>query len=375
MSTSPDNNWDSEQLFDDASAYFNTLIDDINNAQHSIRLESYIFDWDKVGKRILAALNEAANRGVNVMLLVDGIGSMMSLEWLIQHAAQHRIQLRIYHPPPWFLRSHALALSQLPALPKVFYFLARLNQRDHRKLCVIDHHTAWVGSFNVSAVHLPHRLGGQSWRDYGVRVSGQAVERLAENFDHLWLQRQPVQQSGHLKHYISNLSPITRRLRQQFLLDLINGANRRLWITNAYFSPSKSILKAIKRACRRGVDVRLIVAEQSDVPLFPDLTATYYSDLLRYGVEVYAYQKSILHAKVMLVDQRAIIGSTNFNHRSFLHDLELDLLLTETATLRKLEQYFHADTRNSHHLNGSDNPRYIRSRLMGWLPRLFRYWL
>ena len=367
--------WHSEQVFDDADSYFDALLIDIEKAQYSIELESYIFDSDALGILVVNALIKARQRGVHIRVLVDGFGSGDYLAYLQHRLQPNDIQLRVYHPMPWYFRAHPWSLNQHTTLSKVGFLLASLNQRDHRKLCVIDQQTAWVGSFNISTTHLSEARGGDNWRDYGVRVTSPEVSRLTHNFDYLWFQHEPTPQAGFLKQYISNLSPLSRRLRQDFLVSLIDRSQRRLWITNAYFAPSPRILKALKRACRRGIDVRLIVAEKSDVAFFPTLTATYYGDLLRFGVQVFAYHQRILHAKVMLVDEQAIIGSTNFNQRSFLHDLELDLVLNKDSTIDQLEQSFHLDASQSTLLDTEKLKRYQTSRWFGWLPRLFRYWL
>lgn len=367
--------WKSEKVFDNADCYFDELLADITRAQRCIELETYIFNHDSLGRCVAQALINAHQRGVQVRVLVDGYGSRDSLTFLLHQLQLNNIQVRVYHPLPWYFRAHHWSLNQYSALEKISFLFARLNQRDHRKLCIIDQSIAWVGSFNISSAHLSTARGGNDWRDYGVRVSSPSVKRLAHNFDNLWFQRKYTPQAGFLKQYISNLSPVTRRLRQNFLISLIDQCQQRLWITNAYFAPSPRILKALKRACRRGVDVQLIVAEKSDVVFFPTLTATYYSDLLLFGVHVYAYHQRILHAKVMLVDDEAIIGSTNFNQRSFLHDLELDLVLNQADSIRQLERCFHQDASHSIAIDKDRLKHYQSSRWFGWLPRLFRYWL
>ena len=367
--------WHNEKVFDHADCYFDSLLSGIERAQHSIELETYIFDHDPLGISVVEALVNASQRGIQVRVLIDGFGARDSLAYLLPKLQSSGTEVRVYHPLPWYFRAHPWSLNQHSTLGKIGFLFARLNQRDHRKLCIIDQKSAWVGSFNISSVHLSQARGGNNWRDYGVKVSSANVTRLTYNFDNLWFQREAIPQTGFLKQYVSNLSPLTRRLRQEFLVSLIDRCQLRLWITNAYFAPSSRILKALKRACLRGVDVRLIVSEKSDVVFFPILTATYYGDLLRFGVRVFAYHQRVLHAKVMLVDDKAIIGSTNFNQRSFLHDLELDLVLNKKSSIDLLERCFHQDASDSITLDKRQLKRYQASRWFGWLPRLFRYWL
>ena len=366
--------WENERLLGTAADYYASLLQGLTQARHSVCLESYIFEDDGIGGQVVAALVAAASRGVNVRVIVDGLGSYFSLDRLIRDFADSGVELRIYHPPPWRLGAYRFALSRRRRLEQFIYTLIRINHRNHRKLCVVDSCCAWVGSFNISdshsEEHSPH------WRDIAVYVEGKAIRGLVKSFGQLWKRRQLSEPArGYLRQFFSTLSPVSRYQKNRALIDLIDRARYRLWIASAYFSPSGAILRAMKRAARRGVDVRLMVSARSDILFFPALTATYYSDLLKQGVVVYEYQAGVMHAKAMLIDELAIIGSSNLNHRSLLHDLELDVLLDKETTIADLTACMEQDRSQSVRITLEDLPRYQLSILMGWLPRLSRYWL
>lgn len=364
--------WDGEQIFSSAQRYFDHLIADINAAKSTIVLAVYIFSLDHIGNKLAAALKYAAGRGVKVRVVVDGVGSSGDGEALAQLLSSVNAEIRIFHPLPWYLSSYKWSIGAGSFLEKFIHFVTLMNQRDHRKICVVDGIVAWCGSFNISDDHLVSII---PWRDYGVRLTGGPVSSLIDNFDSIWFSREATKLSTRLRYFRSNNSIKLRRLSNRLLVYRIGRAKHRVWICSAYFSPSGAVIRAIKRARNRGVDVRLIVAARSDVVFFPLLSATYYADLLKLGMSIYCYQAGMLHAKCMLVDQRCIIGSSNLNHRSFYHDLEVDVVLSSQNSIASLRTLLEEDMANSQQLNQSDVSIWSGSALFGWVLRIIRYWL
>ncbi len=364
--------WEREHVFDSGRAYFDAMLDGIDRARHTIDLAVYIFALDSVGEAFLARLQAAARRGVQVRVLVDGVGSAESAATLAEALCAAGAEFHVYHPLPWYWRSYRWSLRRGPWLQKCWYFINRLNRRDHRKFTVIDRHQAWCGNFNLCADHLG--VNGP-WRDYGVYVEGRAVRSLCDNFDQVWLGRKGRFGLGDYQCCLSNVSRRMRWIKNRKLATGIRRARQRAWISSAYFAPSGALVRAIKAARRRGIDVRVIVAGRSDILLFPELTSTYYADLLKIGVAVYEYDQAVLHAKLVLVDEECIIGSTNFNHRSFYHDLELDVVLSAPASIRQLEAWLQRDMDDARVVDESDLSPLRRSFWLGWLPRLIRYWM
>lgn len=373
-SNTPADNWRSECLFDQGDDFFDALLLALENAHTSIDLEVYIFELDLLGLRILDALINAHQRGVKVRLLIDGIGSYNSSQAIFAKLSRHSIEVRVYHPLPWQVNHYSRSIRQGRMIDKALHFLKHMNRRDHRKLCIIDNRQLWTGSLNISRVHLSRKSGGHGWRDYGVCLEGEQVDELSDSFDAIWYAR-PANQKSRLRLYWDNLNGWTRRRKNRKLVNSIAQASTRVWITSAYFAPSRSVLRALKRARAHDVDIRIIVPAQSDIPIFPFLTATYYKDLIKIGVSIFEYQPAVLHAKVLLIDDQVIIGSTNFNHRSFLHDLELDIILSQPTSKQRMEQWYLDDLSNSEQINSTLTRWAPINWVLGWFSKTLRYWM
>ncbi|WDE10335.1 phospholipase D-like domain-containing protein [Thalassomonas haliotis] len=342
--------WQEERVFTGGDEYFQGLEQDIFEARHSIDLAFYIFSFDALGNKILAALQAASERGVRVRIIVDGIGSPQWHAGTLQQLAQSGINARIYHPYPW--RFPLKALSRINHLLERFFHLWRkINTRDHRKCCVIDDEIAWIGSFNLVQYHMQRYMDNRAWRDTGVRVCGEQVKMITAIFDYIWCRRrypvtEPLSSLPPLWYGSVVRSNVSMRLRRLFSRELYHNiiyAAQRVWVTNAYFVPVSRLQLSLLRAAKKGVDVRLILPAMSDVVFTPWIARFYYRILLLGGVRIFEYQPSILHAKTLLFDDFAYVGSSNLNHRSLLHDLELDIVCRQSESLKILEQQFLID--------------------------------
>lgn len=353
--------WSEEILYFEGDPYFQALIEAIDGAQSSILFEVYIFNLDRIGKRLLAALARAAARKVHVKVTVDGIGSPDWSSELVQELNQKGIETRIYHPfwQPFespFGNVQEQVLMTLPErLIKFWKRLQRLNRRNHRKLAVIDDSIAFVGSFNVSEVHLAEFSKDQAWRDSAVQVRGRNVVLLRDIFMHTWLPGRKRWFWRKMRKLGNRLSDLIRinvslGLRRQFRSELIrriNTAKQRIWITNPYFVPERKIMSALQAAGRRGIDVRIIVPEHMDVRFMKWVARHVYTALLSRGIRFFEFKDRVVHAKTLIIDEWATVGSSNFNHRSLLHDLELDVVLNEEKSLVALKAQFEKDLARS----------------------------
>ena len=360
----------------EAQRFFDHQLAGIAAAQISVDFEYYIFNYDALGQRFVEALITAANRGVRVRVMIDGVGSMADCEILSEQLSSHGVDVRIYNPLPWLFDTYRW--GRWPRgraqgwLRRFITLLWNINRRNHRKLCIVDGETAWLGSFNITAEHLSIDAGGQGWRDYGVALRGPRIESLMASFDDLWEGHAPTLQRGFLASFLSNRSVKARQLRNYFVARSVRNARYRVWLVNAYFLPTAALRRALLAACRSGCDVRLILPEHSDIRVFPMLSSHYYRELLRAGARVYLYQPGILHAKALLVDAFAILGSSNWNYRSTLHDLELDVVLRDPRAVRPLEQTLLEDMDDSRELTFEDT---TRPGVLSWLLYGLRYWM
>lgn len=337
----------------------------------------YIFDLDTIGGRVLAALERAVARGVKLQLLIDGVGSYRDANAIAERLDSDNCELRVFHPLPWDFSLYRRALSAGYWYSKILYLFASINHRDHRKLCIIDENTAWLGSYNITDDHFNRQSSGVDdyWHDTGLRVTGPMVNILSENFNDVW-QRKTGSVGRRSLYFMASRELSRRRQHGLQLAQILRLARQRIWITNAYFNPTHRVLGILKHKARDGISVKLIVPARSDVIFFPLLARSFYADLLQAGIRVYEYDKRLLHSKTMVIDDQGLVGSTNLNYRSLFHDRELDLLLDEEKLVLQLQTRFDNDIEDSTEItliNPPENP--LLERALGWLARFLRYWL
>ena len=370
-----------EKLFFNGQTYFDSLLNDIDNAKQSIDIEAYIFDLDKLGKTIIASLEAAAKRDVKVRVLVDGAGTPQWGGNLIKNLEQNGAQTRIFHPFPWRLWQWSRSYVSVPALLKSIYLLLKINSRNHRKVCIIDKTIVYIGSFNICQNHLDKSLTDKGWRDTGVRLENANIVDLYQAFEAAW-NHIPIQER--IKYFFRHIytNPIIRlnntrhrrRILYKDLLTRIKKAKTRIWITNAYFVPDNFLLKKIKDAARSGVDVRILLPNKSDVAFMPWASKAFYENLLKTGIRIFEYQPSMLHAKTLVLDDWMLIGSSNLNHRSLMHDLEVDVNIRQNESKVALEKQFALDLTEANEilLNTWQKPP-LHHRIIGRLVLYLKY--
>ncbi len=345
--------WKEEVLFDSGDEYFVELLSSIRRASIVIEMESYIFIKGVLADRVVSELIRAAARGVRVRLIVDGWGSPGFLWDYYPQLRKAGVKIRFFRVVPVILR-------RLPGDPKGFFqrMLNRfrgLNRGNHRKFCLIDNRELYVGSFNISDVHLKELSGDQAWKDLGVRVSGgdlryagRAFQRAFRGWTALnWPMRSP-------ELLLLNDSFLHKRRTRNQHLRHIRKAEHNIWLATPYFVPIGALVRALVRKARRGVDVRIMVPKENDVFLMHWLSWPLMQYLVRNGVKVFIYQPRFAHQKLFIADHWMCIGSTNLNHRSFLHDLEMDVVITHDDNRAKLVAGYIADQKLSEPFDRSE---------------------
>jgi len=373
-----------EHVFPNGSEHFHSLIRDIEQAIHSIDLETYIFSRDRLGNRVVKALCDAALRGVVVRILVDGAGSPYWSTTFARQLEKAGVETKVFHPFPWQLWNFSRSVVKLPALLKGIYLLLKANSRNHRKVCLIDQKIAYIGSVNITECHLNTAEGGNNWRDTSVRLSGTHLEELQKAFEIAWTHRSIKERLRDAFAHVRkeprirlNYTRHRRRILYKNLLRRIRLCQKRIWITNAYFVPDNFLLKRLKEAANSGIDVRILLPKNSDVIIMPWASSAFYDRLLASGVKIYEYLPSMLHAKSLILDDWLLIGSSNLNHRSLLHDLEVDVTLFTEKAKKTLEQAFLRDLTQSREitLNNWKVSRPIHQRFLGRLVLYLKYWI
>lgn len=281
------------------------MLDAIAHAARQVHLEVYSFALDSIGGKFLQALEAAAARGVAVSVIVDGWGSLRTGRTIASRLGSAGCQVTIYNP-----------FSTL--------FLGRLR-RNHRKLLIVDDQLGFLGGLNIGDAYADAVTG---WADVALEVSGSAIARLAAR---LRGDRVPEQPDSGLRIFISGLGG-GHRLRKRYV-KAIGRARERVLLAHAYFLPNRALVRSLTAAARRGVQVTLLLAGQSDVPFARTATQRLYRQFLRAGVEIFEWTRSVLHAKAAAVDGSCfLVGSFNLDPLS-LANLEALVEVEESATV------------------------------------------
>lgn len=310
------------ELLTETDQVIDRLVQDIDQARHHVHLLFYIFAADHVGERVTAALGRAHARGVRCRLLADAVGSHRFLRTVAPKLTGQGLEVR-------------------PALPvnPVRRQFARLDLRNHRKLAVIDGRVAYTGSQNIVRPDYGRKKGPGDWRDLMVRLAGPSVSQLQSVFLEDWEFEtgQPVDDPEYfpppgapgaaaLQVVPSGPNHPTRALRD-LAVEALHAARRRVVIVTPYFVPDEALLVALRLAVARGVRVDLIVPARSDQLLVGLAGQFYLDELLLVGVRVHLHQHGLLHVKAMTADEGfAMLGTANFDIRSFYLNFELNLL-------------------------------------------------
>lgn len=329
------------RLLIDAEANYDAWMAAISGAKQAIYFENYIIATDATGRRFRDALTEKAREGVKVRVLQDWMGSMSAGRRFWGPLINEGGIVRVHNPPQFD--------SPLGWL-----------SRDHRKSLVVDGHTGFV-----SGVCLSDRWLGdpgrniEPWRDTGVEIRGPAVSDLMAAFAQVWAENgAKLRQSelaelpqaeavGEVHLRVIATAP---NLAGVYRLDLIVAAlaQKRLWLSDAYFAGMPAYIQALRAAARDGVDVRLLVPGGSDLPWLRPLTTAGYRPLLEAGVRVFEWNGSMMHAKTAVADGKwARVGSTNLNIASWMSNYELDVAIENESFAHEMEEAYERDISHS----------------------------
>jgi cardiolipin synthase len=347
-------------LLIDAKEFFPALKQRIADARHHVHIEIFIWRPDEYGREFLDALVAAAQRGVEVRLLLDQLGCFGVGRSFFQPLIDAGGQFA------WFYSYRFWRHSRF------------INLRNHRKLQIIDGVHAFVGGMNIGREYAGKDPQLGNWRDTQMEVCGNVVTFLQETFATDWYfaaeeklvadiyYPEASTGAGQPCIVIAGGPDSPREPIPKSLLSLMNFAGQRLWIATGYFAPDVLLLSALQVCAARGVDVRLVVSEKSDHPYLIQVGRSYYEDLLRFGVRVFEYSEGVNHSKAMVIDSEwLMIGSANSDNRSMRLNFELNLLARAPAEAHRLEQMFEEDFSHSREVTLEEfTDRPLRRRLL-----------
>lgn len=350
-------------LYRHGGDFFPALFQAVSSAVASVRAEFYTIKNDVTGNAFAEVLMDAASRGVQVSLVYDYIGCLET-------------------PASYFKRLEINGVRCLPFNKPAFRRLHWLDIRDHRKVAIIDGKTAFLGGLNIGDEYAGYGENPKRWRDVGFRLEGPAVGELRKIFDLTWEKEggrrddvSPCAESatdvmGDDDVIIVNGTPHHNRpvIRSAFRM-AIAGASDDIRIITPYFVPGPRVVRSLLRASSRGVKIQIILPSISDVPLVKLASRAYLTPLLKAGIEIYERLGTILHAKVMLIDDCWVtLGSANLDFRSFHRNHEVNVIVDSQEFGSQVERMFADDLTKSRRVTFSEYEK--RSWFERFLERL-----
>ncbi len=341
---------------------FGAMLDDIRNAEKSITKETFVFFGDEVAAPFAEALAEAARNDVNVHFLMDFIGSALASGEILDTMRDAGVHLERWREPSW-------------------YQLARFNHRTHRKLLVLDGRVAYTGGVNTADPWMPD-LDEGGYKDYHFRLTGPIVNEIQGAFSENWVSSRgelltgeryypEPDTTGTLAMQVTSSHPREGQKRvRKMLLHAIASAGESIRIGSAYFFPDSAFLQALVDAAERGVSVTILTpGEKIDQNYVRRASHILWEDLLKAGIDMYEYQPTMYHAKIMIVDDYYVtIGSTNFDNRSFRLNDEANVNILDREFGLKMAGLFNEDLDQSVQITLEDlQNRPLWHRFHGWL--------
>ena len=356
------------ELLQNGDAFFPAMLEALRGAKQTINFQAYIFKSDATGRQFRDVLCERARAGIEVRVLLDGIGSGWSLDNSdVRMMTDAGCKFAYYHP---------LASWRVD----------RTNRRSHRRVLVVDGKVGFTGGAAFADEWTGNAQDKDHWRETHARLEGPIVASLQAAFQSHWAkcygealtgagQFPPLPTAGDLSAQV-----VTSKSFSYAAIPLVQAvafaaAERRIWITNPYCTPTDDQVDLLVKAVQRGVDVRLLLpGPHHDQPLTESAGRTAYGRLLEGGVKIFEYQPTMIHSKTMVVDGLfSMVGSSNLDARSSEINEEIDVVVYHEAFGREMEQIFEADLKNAREYTYQDfQQRSLWARAVEWLALPFR---
>ncbi|MDZ5609979.1 cardiolipin synthase [Bacillus pseudomycoides] len=362
------------KLLTNGEETFTEIIQAIENAQHHIHIQYYIYRSDDIGTKIRDALIKKAKSGVIVRFLYDGLGSNTLRNRFLRPMKEAGIEIMEFDSilSPWLLET--------------------VNYRNHRKIVIVDGVIGFTGGLNVGDEYLGHSKKFPIWRDSHLKIEGKALYKLQAIFLEDWLYASSglntyswdpfmnrgyfpgegvPQAQGGVQIVASGPSSDDTNIRNA-LLAVMGSAKKSIWIATPYFIPDQETLTLLRLSATAGIDVRILYPGKSDSIISDQASQSYFTPLLKAGASIYHYKDGFMHAKIVLVDDKiATIGTANMDIRSFELNYEIIAMLYESKTVLDIKHDFEQDFKDSIEIRwDSFKKRNIGKRILESLMRL-----
>lgn len=334
------------EIYSEGVSTFEAIIQALEGAKHHIHLEYYTIHADKIGLAIQDVLIRKAKEGVEVRLAYDGLGSYKLKGSYVRKLQEAGVKVGCFFP----LRAA--------------FVTRNLNYRNHRKIVVVDGLIGFLGGINIGDEYLGRNERFGFWRDTHMRLVGDSVYFLQQTFlndwefmtgeklvDPVYFPKHGCMGQERIQIVASGPDGEWDTIQEMFF-GAMSTAVDRIYIVSPYFIPDPSILMAIKTAALSGVEVRIILPGISDHPLVKWAAFAYIEELMNAGVRFYLYRKGFIHAKILIVDETmATVGTANMDMRSFFDNFEMNAVMFDKETIRKLDEDFREDLENSEEMS------------------------
>jgi len=347
---------------------FPAMLSAIAEAEESINLLSYVYWEGEIAREFADALSAAARRGLDVRVVLDAVGAARMDSTLVEQMEEAGCEVAWFNPARW-------------------YSLARYNNRTHRKVMVVDGRIGFTGGVGIAHEWTGDAEDAAHWRDDHFRFDGPVVRYLQGAFVENWRQATgevltgervfpALEPAGDVEMAVVNTGPggATSEVGFTYWL-MFHGARERIYVATPYFVPDPELELGLADAARRGLDVRLLVPnEHQDSRLVRYASRTWYHELLRAGVRLYEYQPTMMHVKAVSVDRDwAVVGSANFDSRSFEINFEIVVAVFDSVFVEELDASFEEDLRQAREITLEEVEAWSWfARARNRLTRLFR---
>ncbi|MBP9708598.1 MAG: PLDc N-terminal domain-containing protein [Oligoflexales bacterium] len=362
---------DSIDILENGDQCYPAMLQHIENAFHEILLSSYIFDNDSIGKQFVSALQKAQNRGVNVYVLIDGVGKLYSIPTITSLLKNANLNFAVFLPTlaPWSLRF--------------------LNLRNHRKLLIIDRQAAFLGGMNIRRSHVLAEKTKSPVRDVHFLLKGTELDKFIDTFASDWrfatnggelrpiaekIERIPQINMRHIRCRILPDGPNLNHPKLALtLLVKISEAQKQLRIVTPYFLPDRIFIMALATAALRGVNVTILLPQKNNLPWVKWAMAGQAWQLLEYGIKIYESPGEFDHSKIFTADSNyAIVGSSNWDARSLRLNFEINMEVYNDEFAQRLNHLIDHRLEKSREINlAAVNSRRLLTRLRDNSARLF----